>query len=117
MNRGHSWLGSLALVGLLAACGGATNPNASGVVTGVATPYVSLAGTNGQIAEIPVRVTIAKNSTTIAHQTIRGSHTYRFSLAPERYNVTSSGLGSGHLVTVKVNVGQVVRANLCSACQ
>lgn len=117
VNRRLRWPAPLALGGLLAACGGAATTTASGVVTGVATPCVSLATNEAQIANIPVRVTIAKSSTTIANQTVRGSHTYRFTLPPGHYEVTSDALGGGHPVSVNVNAGEVVRANLISVCQ
>jgi hypothetical protein len=117
VNRRLRWLAPLALGGLLAACGGAATKTESGVVTGVATPCVSVARTEAQIAKIPVRVTIMKGSTIIATKTVRGDHTYRFTVPSGHYIVISDALGGARPVSVNVNAGDVVRANLYSVCQ
>ncbi len=103
--------------GMLAACGGgpATNPSASGVVTGYAEPCVGPFRTQAQISEIPVRVTLEDHSRVVASQTVRGSHTYRLTVPPGRYRISTDA--ASRPVDITVHSGGVVRTDLISSCR
>ena len=101
---------------LLAACGGGASTSPSGVIAGVAQPCVGAYMTKAQFADLPVLVTIAQASHTIATQTVRGSHIYVFTLPPGRYVVSSDALGGAPPARVNLRAGEVLRTNLGSMC-
>jgi hypothetical protein len=86
---------------------------AVGVVTGVATPCHPQEF--GELASIPVTVTLIAGGKTVATQTVTGSHIYRFVVAPGLYEVSSSGHPQ-QPANVMVQPGEVTRANLFSDC-
>ncbi len=88
---------------------------AVGVVTGVATPCHPQESTVGELASIPVTVTLIAGGNTVATQTVTGSHIYRFVVAPGIYEVSSSGHPQ-QPASVMVRPGEVMRANLFSDC-
>ena len=106
------WVAVFAMVGaLLAACGeGAT----TGSLTGHAAPCLGPHLAPAQRATIPVRVTVTEHSKVIADQTVRGSHTYRFNLAPGRYVVSSN---ASRPVSIILRAGEVQRVNLGDLCK
>ena len=116
---GGTLLGAL----LLAACGPSVTPvthtqgskTPRGIVTGVAVPCHPQAYESNHLGRIPVTVTLTAGNRTVATQTVRGSHTYRFEVAPGSYVVSSNG-EPPHPAHVTVRPGQVVKANLGSTC-
>ena len=108
----RSRLAVLAMAGsFLAAC---TGGSATGSLTGRAAPCLGPHLAAAQIAKIPVRVNVVEHAKNIATQTVRGSHSYRFNLAPGRY-VVSSDASRG--VSVVVHSGQFLRVNLGDDCK
>jgi len=120
------WAVPVAFGGLLAACGGVgttttTPPGAGttttppGVITGVASPCVGYAATAGQMAKLPVRVTLTEGPRTVTSVIVRGSHTYRFTEPPGRYIVSSDQ--SGVTPTgVNLRPSEVAHIDLISPC-
>lgn len=96
---------------VLAACGGGPP---GGTVTGHAAVCLGPHRTQAQIAAIPVRVEVTQHSRPVASATVRGSHTYRFRLAPGRYAVSS---GAGRSVPVVVRPGSLLRVDLADFCR
>ena len=70
--------------------------------------------TSDVIASVPVRVTIMGHSKIIANQTVRGSHTYRFNVAPGRYVVSSN---ASQPVSIILHAGEVLRVDLGDECK
>jgi len=64
------------------------SPPKVGVVTGVASPCWPYP-TNKGIEKSPVRVVATRDGKTLATQTVRGDHVYRFTLGPGSYVVTT----------------------------
>jgi hypothetical protein len=101
------------LLALAAACGSSTST--PGVITGTATPCVG-ATTLYAYRKIPVRVTLAKWSQVVAHQSGHGSMTYRFSEAPGQFQVSSDQSGTSP-VSVAVHSGETTRVDLNAHCK
>jgi len=59
-------------------------------------------------------VKIMEHSKITANQTVRGSHAYRFSLAPGRYVVSSE---ASQPVNINLHAGEVLRVNLRDDCK
>jgi len=55
-----------------------------------------------------------EHSKITANQTVRGSHAYRFSLAPGRYVVSSE---ASQPVNINLHAGEVLRVNLRDDCK
>lgn len=101
------WLAGLALM----ACG--QSPAANGTITGVASPCVGPAIT---YSRLPVTVYLTQGARLVAHQTVKGTHTYRFVVPAGSYVVaTHEGEGSKP-VPVTVRSGQTTHADIPSLC-
>lgn len=85
-----------------------------GVVTGSATPCVGAASSYAY-RRIPVRITLTKGSQIVAHQSGHGTVTYRFSVAPGKFQVSSDQSGTSP-VTVTIRSGATIRVDLVSHC-
>jgi hypothetical protein len=108
---------ALALVGIVASGCSATSaprpePQTVGIVTGVASPCWPYT-TNKGIEKALVKVAVTQGEKTVASQSIRGDHVYRFALAPGSYLV-STPYSRPQLVTIAI--GRTVKADLPDDC-
>lgn len=109
------------LLALAAACGsGTSTPVLAGasktsVITGTATPCVGLT-TLGPYDKLPVRVTLETGSQVAAHQSGHGTMTFRFSVAPGQFQVSSDQSGTSP-VGVAVQSGKTTRVDLKEHCK
>ena len=118
MSKARRWLVLISAPAAvaLAGCGstGITPPVATqrpGVITGMAE---QCSGPPGQPAH-QVEVIVYRDHRAVAHQVKPGSHTYRFSLPPGQYEVTTD---QSYVVPANVSLrqGQLVHADLISSC-
>lgn len=116
-------IGGIAIwVIVLTSCGGGTSPTGApstprpGVVAGVATSCEGPPVPQTQYSGRRVLVTLSHRSLTVARQSVRGMHVYRFVVAPGLYVVTSdqSAVSPSGVV---VRSGKVVTANIYSDCR
>lgn len=85
---------------------------APGILTGVASPCWPYASDNG-IGEKSVTVTVARDGQTVASQTVRGDHIYRFMLSPGSYIVSTP---YSRVKAVTIINGRTVTADLPDDC-
>lgn len=81
------------MMGLLisvATCGACSSPTPSATVTGIAEPCVGALPVAHSYRDIPVRVVLFQTTREVANEVVTGSHTFRFSVAPGAYVVTSN---------------------------
>jgi hypothetical protein len=103
--------------GLLGSCGatpaatGIGKRGQDGVVSGIAEPCDGPVVNN---VDLPAKVIINGASGTVATQTVRGNHVYRFQVPPGQYQVWSDASGA---VAVVVYSGEVAHVNLPDLCR
>ena|SRR5664280_486373 len=114
--RGRMVLISATAAVALAGCGStSTTPSIatprSGVITGMAE---QCSGLPGQPAH-QVEILVYRDHRVVAHEAKLGSHTYRFSLPPGQYEVTTD---QSYVVPANITLrsGQVVHADLRATC-
>ena len=99
---------------LLAQCTRNSSP-ADGNIAGIASPCVGVitpAGSHG----LSVTVYLAQGARAVAHQTVSGTHTYRFVLPPGTYVVATHEGDGSKPVSVTVRSGQTSHADIPSSC-
>lgn len=105
----------LGLCGFVLAQCSQNSPPADGVITGVASPCIGVitpAGSHG----LSVTVYLTQGTRAVAHQTVRGTHTYRF-VVPAGHYVAATREGDGSRpVTVAARSGKTSHANIPSYC-
>lgn len=107
---------ALAICALGFAAGCSTGSTA-GTVTGVASPCIGSGVTSAEYANLPVEVTLTQASHTIASQTVKGKHVYRFTALPGTY-VVSTHEGQGSMpVRLALSSSGVARVNIPSTCR
>lgn len=113
--RRWGWL-ALCLLGLLLSQCAQKSPPADGTITGVAAPCVGVmitpTGGNG----LSVTVYLTQGGRAVSHQTVRGTHTYRFVVPAGHYVVATHEGGGSRPVLVTVRSGQITHADIPSYC-
>jgi hypothetical protein len=99
-------------LGTAASCSSSPRP---AVLSGVATPCVGLV-TQDQYVQMPVHVVLSEGAHTVTSQIVRGSHTYRFKVAPGLY-VVSSDQSTVAPTRVTLRSGQIAHVNLSTHCK
>ena len=107
----------VAVVPVVALASGCTTTGQSlGSVSGYAPPcegaYISQQG----VRAVKVRVVLTERERVVKVQTVTGSHTYHFAVAPGTY-VVRSNQGGTTPTPVKVTAGQNRTVNLYSVCK
>jgi len=119
MSKARRWLvlTSVPAAVALAGCGSmsSTSPVATqrlGVITGMAEQCSGLPDQPAHQVEV---IVYKDHHRVVAHQAKLGSHTYRFSLLPGQYEVTTD---QSYVVPANVSLrrGQLVHADLISSC-
>ena len=113
--RRWSWV-LLALSGLLLAQCTRNSSPADGTIAGVASPCVGVitpAGYHG----LPVTVYLTQGARAVAHQTVRGTHTYRFVVPAGDYVVATHEGDGSKPVPVGARSGHTSHADIPSYCR
>src|ERR1039458_6665467 len=87
-----------------------------GILTGVAAPCVGLA-TTAEYARLPVEVAVNEGSRTVVSETVTGRHTYRFTVPPGRYTISSDEFQAPLNVRVVLHSGKTDHVDLMPACK
>lgn len=106
-----------ALAGLVASGCSTTSaptpkPPTVGIVTGVASPCWPYPTDKG-IGKTLVRVNVSQKGKTVASQSVKGDHIYRFTLAPGHYVVSTP---YSRLQAVIISTGHTVKVDLPDDC-
>jgi hypothetical protein len=112
--RRWSWV-SLCLFGLLLAQCTQNSPPPDGTIMGVASPCVGVitpAGYHG----LSVTVDLTQGARAVAHQTVKGTHTYRFVVPAGHYIVATHEGDGSKPVPVTVHSGQTIHTDIPSYC-
>ena len=112
--RRWSW-GVLCLSGLLLAQCTQRSPPANGTITGVASPCVGVI-TSAAYQRLSVTVYLSQGARTVAHQTVKGTHTYRFVVPAGPYVVATHEGDGSKTVPVTLHSGQTIHADIPSYC-
>jgi hypothetical protein len=114
--KGRSFIVLCLLAGLLLTDCSPNSTSAKGAITGVGDPCVGPYSPTGY-QKLPVTVYLTRGSRPVAHQTVEGTHTYRFVVPAGHYVVaTHEGEGSKP-VAVVARSGKTTHANIPSYCK
>ena len=108
---------ALALAGLVASgCSTRSAPTPKpptvGILTGVASPCWPYPTDKG-IGKALVRVNVSQEGKTVASQSVKGGHIYRFTFSPGRYVVSTAYL---RLQAVTISAGHTVKVDPSDDC-
>ena len=103
------------LSGLLLAQCAQSPPPADGTITGVASSCTGPIASAGY-QRLAVSVYLTQGSRAVAHQTVKGTHTYRFVVPSGDYVVATHEGDGSKPVPVTVRSGQTTHADIPSYC-
>jgi hypothetical protein len=99
---------------LLAQCSQSSSP-ADGAIAGVASPCVGAIASAGYHG-LSVTVYLSQGGRAVTHQTVRGTHTYRFDVPAGHYVIATHEGDGSKPVPVVVRSEQTTHANIPSYC-
>jgi uncharacterized protein with FMN-binding domain len=87
-----------------------------GNLVGIAAPCVGLA-TTAEYASLPVEVAVDEGENAVVRETVTGRHTYRFTVPPGRYTISSDQFQVPLNVRVVLRSGQTKHVDLIPNCK
>jgi hypothetical protein len=103
------------LAAIASGCASGTSAPSQGTITGVAQPCFGIA-IPADSAQLAVTVTLSHQGQVVARQTVRGSHTYRFTVAHGSYVVASQEGEGSSPVNVALSAGRTAHVDIPSHC-